>query len=989
VHIALLGGLAVIAGDPSVTVEGARLGGRRAHLVLSALALEPGPLSAERLASLIWEEPPPTWRVAVRGLVGDLRKRLAGLDSDVVVTTPNGYRLAAGVGSDVADLEAALVSAAGLRGAGRWQALLARLGDAPTLDPGQLAAGLEADWLKPHRDRLDETVLQAALLAAAAHSELGDHDAAVALARRLTAAHPLDERAHRALIRALDRAENRSAAVRAFEVCRATLSDELGVDPSTETLTAYLQVLRGQPSIGPGRVPAPATSFVGRDSELQHLAAACAVPGLVTVTGPGGVGKSRLTQEVAARTIDLVGGRRWVSLAAVAEDALVDASVAMALGLQPGGDDPGRALAGHLTPLGRTLLVMDGCEAVRDGVATLASLLVAEAPELTVVVTSRLPLGLDEEVLVVVPPLRMPAGASVAELSDNAQVRLLVERVAEQGGSLVVDDSLAEYVAALCRRCAGLPLALELVAAQLPAMSPADLVEHLDEVSAGTSDALRGIAEASLALLDPEEAIAFRRMSVLEGQVDLATVRAVAGGPDLPRVRVVRILRELVARGMVGVDRSGPRWTYEQDDDLHRFARGQLVEAGEEADVLARLLDLFGSLLPDDPRSPPGPFVDAVTDLLPSLRGLLGAGVNDKADGTRCLELAFRLHRYWAATNVGEGCYWLARLIERQGREGDDWTAYATYALGYLNYWAGDDLAAVPRLERAITLLERVDGAYVARAQIFLAGILDDLDRGAEAVDLVRAAIASAEPHGRDLQVSAAMGLGSVLAERADPEAAEHAAAAIALCEAGGSSEQLAASLPTAAMIAWQVGALDLVRRWVDVALPMHAGVRRIAHVVLLSVSCGLHLAEGDLDAAVELGRSADLEGTELGVERELPLARSLLALALLARGDGVEAADRAGAAVQAAGALGYDFPLATALETTALVASTLGRDAERLAPILATAAAIRTAGDRPVPVPLAAQVSTLREHLPAAEPMTPDHAAAAALALVVKDPDA
>ncbi|MGA8245716.1 MAG: hypothetical protein WB797_02335, partial [Nocardioides sp.] len=535
---------------------------------------------------------------------------------------------------------------------------------------------------------------------------------------------------------------------------------------------------------------------------------------------------------------------------------------------------------------------LDGCEAVRDGAASLASVLVAEAPDLTVVVTSRVPLGLDEETVVAVPPLRMPEGVTASVLHESPQVRILVDRVAEYGGDLVVDDSLAQYVAVLCHRCAGLPLALELVAAQLTAMSPADLVEHLDEMAAEAGDALREIAGASLALLDAEEAAVFRRMSALEGATDLATVRAVAAGPDLPRVRVVRILRELAARGMVLAHRSGPRWTYEQDDDLHRFARSQLVASGEEGVVLDRLADLVRSLLPDDPRSPPGPFTEAVTALLPSVRGLLGAGVQGHANGTRCLELAFRLHRYWAATNVGEGCYWLSRLLDAQGRAGDDWTAYATYGLGYLSYWAGDDLRAVPNLERAIELLADVDGAYVARAQIFLAGILDDLDRGTEAVDLVRQAIVSAAPYGHDLQVSAAMGVGSILAERGDPEAVTHAAAAIELCETHGSTEQLAASLPTAAMIAWQVGALDQVRRWVDQAMPMHADARRIARVVLLSSSCGLHLAEGDHEAAVDLGRSADAEGTELGVERELPLIRSLLAHALLARGDLDQAQD-------------------------------------------------------------------------------------------------
>ncbi len=980
-RIALLGGVAVTGGMPPETVEGAHLGGRRAHLLVAALALEPGPLPAERLASLIWDDPPSTWRVAVRGLVGDLRKRFGAIDDEVVVTTPTGYRLAAGVSTDVAELETTVATAAGLRATGRWHALLTRLGAAPTLDPADLAAGIEAPWLDPHRARLQETVLQAGLLAIAAYGELADHTAAVGLGRHLVAAHPLDERVHRALIHALAAAGDRSGAVQAFEACRAVLADELGVDPSADTVATYLRVLEAGETSGPARLPASATSFVGRDADLRRLATAATRPGLVSVTGPGGVGKSRLAAEVAARAVDVPGGRHWVSLAHVAEDALVDATVAMTLGLPVTSDEPARTVAGHLARLGRTVVVLDGCEAVRDGAASIARSLLEGAPDTTVVVTSRVALGLSEERTVSLAPLELPADATVEELAASDPVRLIADRIAEYGGELVVDASLAPSLDVLCRHCAGLPLALELLAAQLTAMSPTDIVEHLDEMTADSADAVRQVAEASHALLQPDEAAVFRRMSVLEGQVDLAAIRAVSAGDDVAGVRVVRLLRELGDRGLVVVHRTGTRWTYEHDDDLHRFARQHLVEAGEEREAYGRLTDLVRGVLPDDPRSPPAPFADAVTALLPSVRGLLGAGVTGVADRSRCLELAFRLHRYWASTNVGEGCFWLSRLLEARGDEGEEWAGYATYALGYLNYWAGEDLVAVPQLERAISLLADVDSAYVARAQIFLAGIVDDLDRGPESVALVRQAIESARGHGFDLQVSAAMGLGSVLAERGDPEAAAYAEAALDLCEEGGSAEQLAASLPTAAMIAWQVGALDRVRRWVERAMPMHTDQRRIARVVLLSVACGLHLADGDLDAAVEVGRTADLEGTELGVERELPLLRSLLALALLSRGDVDEAHDRARAAVSAARALSYHSSLATALETAALVAHARGASVEQVAPWAATAAEIRRAGDRPVPALLAARVAALRGALPAADPLPPPEAAAAALA--------
>jgi hypothetical protein len=185
-----------------------------------------------------------------------------------------------------------------------------------------------------------------------------------------------------------------------------------------------------------------------------------------------------------------------------------------------------------------------------------------------------------------------------------------------------------------------------------------------------------------------------------------------------------------------------------------------------------------------------------------------------------------------------------------------------------------------------VRLFDGVEDSYGARALIYLAGLLDDLDRGAEAVEYVRRAIDAARPFGTDWQVAAAMGLGSVLSERGDPEAALYAAEAIELCHASGSAEQLAAALPTAATVCWQVGALDEARAFVDEAQPMHGGGKRIARVVLFSVAAGLALAEGDVAAAIDFGSTADSEGTELGVEREMPLIRSVLARALLAGGD-------------------------------------------------------------------------------------------------------
>ena len=609
--------------------------------------------------------------------------------------------------------------------------------------------------------------------------------------------------------------------------------------------------------------------------------------------------------------------------------------------------DPGLStITEHLAPLGPTLVVLDGTELVVDGVASLVTTLLAGCPALTVLVTSRVPLGIPGEQVVPLLPLPDPEAGDHSAVLGSAAVRLLADRVRDGGDVLVIDADTAPLLAALCEQCGGLPLALELAAAQLCVMSVGDLLDHLSEVVAG-DDRLRSVLRRGHALLDADEAAVFRRFAVLDGPAGLPLIKAVVTGEDIPAVRVIRVLRELTARGLLSVDSSGARWLYRQDDDVRTFAREQLDEAQETAEGFGRLADAIRGLLPDDPRAAPSGFEQQITDIGGSVRSLLTAAMANDVERDAGLEIAFRLHRYWAATNVAEGHFWLARLLDGHGDSA--WASYASYGAGYLSYWAGAAELAITELSTAAERLRGLDDSYRARALIFLGGLADDLDRGGEAIEFVRQAIEAAAPYTVDLQVSAAMGMACLLGERTDPAAVAFADEAIELCRRGGSAEQLAAAMPTAAMVCWQVGDLASARRYIDAARPMHTGSRRIARVVLLSAAAGVALAEGDVGAAIDHGRDGDAEATELGVERELPLVRAVLAQALLASGDLVGAAERAAAAISAARSLSFDFPLAIGLETAALVALAADPSVrDEVAELLGVSADLRERGDRP-----------------------------------------
>jgi len=1019
-------GTVTVTGSGGRAIGGRALGGRRVRLALVALALSAGPVPAERLAAIIWpEQQPPTWPAALRGVIRSLRASLApvgGGGERVVLTTPLGYALAPGVDVDLHEAAATLRAATGLADQGRHEAAVQAADPLTLLSSDQLLPGEDGSWLEPYRAQADAVALQALELLARSAGALGDHHLAADAGRRAVAASPLDERSHRVLIRALQRAGDRAGVVLAYEACRAVLADQLGVDPAPETVQVYLAAIGAGEAAGSARLPQQATAFFGREPEVAALAAAIGQPGLVTVAGRGGVGKSRLALQVAlAAGLDAFagGGRSWVSLGSVSADELVASTVAMELGLPVGTDDPAMLVAGHFAPLGRALLVIDGCEAVVDGTASLVASLLGSCPVLSLLVTSRVPLTVESETVIEVEPLPAPGrmtwlsgqesaaalrASLAAELATSTQVRLLADRVRAGGGRLVIDEATVPFVTELCRRCGGLPLALELAAAQLAAMSVPDLLDHLPELVAGGQDWLRGVATSSYALLDTDEATVFRRFGVLDGQVPLPLVRDVVADESIPAVRIVRILRELTSRGLLAVDRSGPRWRYHQEDDLHRLARELLEEAGEGGQMLDRLAAVVLAIIPDVPSAAPEPHLEAIAEVLPQVRSLLSAAIDGRLGADTGLELAFRLHRYWAATNVAEGRFWLSRLLASVsagagpsrgagaaaspgvgvGRWGQ---AHAAYALGYLSYWSGDTAAAVRELELAVQLLDGRSDEFAARALTYLGGLADDMDRGEEALDFVRRAIEATRPYGVDLQVGAAIGMGCVLAERADLRAAEYAAEAIELCRRAGTAQQLTATLPTAAMVCWQVGDLDQAREYVAEAMPLLADSRRIARVVLLSVTAGIALADRDFDAAVELGEVANTEATDLGIERELPLIRSVLARALLGRGDIRAAADRAIDAVLAAKSLTFSYPMATCLETAALVClHAAGVGAVRAGPsgearedmeagedmatttktLLDAAAAIRSAGHRPGPVTLTEAVEVARNSVAA-----------------------
>ncbi|WP_051116275.1 BTAD domain-containing putative transcriptional regulator [Amycolatopsis nigrescens] len=385
------------------------LGGPRARALLALLAAEAGRVvPTDRLIDGMYADAPPEGAAnALQSQVSRLRRRLG--DAGLVELHPAGYRLAV----DPAEVDAhrftelAGTGRAALAG-GEYRRAAELLGDALGLWRGQALADLaDSPSVRAQVAALAETRLVAVEDLAEAELELGRGAEVVSRLRGLVAEHPLRERTRGLLVRALAAAGRPAEALAAFEDARRTLAEELGADPSPELAAIHLAVLRDEPAPHRG-LPAQWTSFVGRDTELIRLAALLSRERLVTLTGPGGTGKTRLAIEAAAR-VD--GPVCFVELAQIVAEADLPKAVLAALGVREAAFSPQRASG---TPVERlvavlrerpVLLVLDNCEHLIDPVAHLAATLLTGAPGLRILATSREPLDLPGETRHPVPVL--------------------------------------------------------------------------------------------------------------------------------------------------------------------------------------------------------------------------------------------------------------------------------------------------------------------------------------------------------------------------------------------------------------------------------------------------------------------------------------------------------------------------------------------------------------------------------------------------------
>jgi predicted ATPase/DNA-binding SARP family transcriptional activator len=572
-----------------------RVGSTRQRRLLTALAAHLGrPVDVGLLAELVWgADAPADPAGAVQTHVARLRRLLPpGLR---LVTTPEGYRLEADRATvDVAAFADHLAAAATLDPPARLDRLAAGL----ALWRGRPFCDLDHPSVEPEVARLDGLRAEAAEQHAEVLLAVGRRGEAVAAAEALVAAEPLRESAVGVLVRALVAAGRQGDALAAFGRLRRRLADELGLDPCAELRALEQRVLRqelprpavpGPPAVRPARPPSPpVSSFVGRGADLDRVVEHLGRCRVVTLCGPGGVGKTRLAVHVAATVAERYAD--GVTFVAFGDGAAADVAPLLAAALRlfdgaGGTGSPPPRLVDRIVELlagARRLLVLDNCEHVPDEVAPIVEAVVAAAPGVDVLVTSREPLRVDGEQVLPVAPLD-PVSAALL-LRDRI-------RAADPADPPAPDDAL---LAEVCRRLDGLPLALELAAARARSLGLRGLRDALADEPAGGAYAvlrtgrrtaaprhrsLHDVVAWSHGLLDERQRTLFERLSVFAGPVERAAVAAVCGDagalPDL-------VDRSLVVRG------EGEPARFGMLETLRAFGRSRLATDPGGAALRAR-----------------------------------------------------------------------------------------------------------------------------------------------------------------------------------------------------------------------------------------------------------------------------------------------------------------------------------------------------------------------------------------------------------------
>jgi predicted ATPase/DNA-binding XRE family transcriptional regulator len=664
-------------------------------------------------------------------------------------------------------------------------------------------------------------------------------------------------------------------------------------------------------------LPRQLTSFIGRDDELAELRRLVAIGPLLTLTGPGGVGKTRLALRLAEAVLPAYADGAWlVEFAALTDPRLVPEAVAATLGVR---EQPGTALVQTLAErLGpkHLLLVLDNCEHLIDACAELANRLLAACHELRIVGTSREPLGIPGEVGWRVPSLTVPDAAKpagTAQLSAYAATRLFLERAQAARPGFRVTDRNVQAIVEVCRRLDGIPLALELAATRVRLLSIEDIAARLDDrfrlLTVGGRTAprrqqtLRATLDWSYALLQEPERRLFSRLSVFAGGWSLSAAESICADDTIDASDILSCLGRLVDQSLVVAQEHVGRVRYRLLETMRQYAAEQLEAAGESMVIRGRHRDWFQAKAESSPFERFDP--DHVTWLASELDNLRAALRWSLQSGA--VEAGLRLARatgaYWyQCGQYTEGRAWLAEVVARAGGDVSPALASALIWAGHLTNQQGDTAAAGHLIQHGTGMARALgDHGTVALGLLLEAGIMLRAGELGQPRSLLEEGLSLSRAHGLSgLEYYHLSHLATVLVEAGDPVGSGAVAAqSLALARKIGHARGSANALRLLGRAAVGRGnhasgrdllerSLALYRRYADWD-GMQGSLRALGHVALdqadapaagrcFRESLALAKAAGD---RLELARSLEgLTGVWLAAHPELTVRLAAAATA-------------------------------------------------------------------------------------------------------------
>jgi predicted ATPase/class 3 adenylate cyclase len=471
----------------------------------------------------------------------------------------------------------------------------------------------------------------------------------------------------------------------------------------------------------PNNLPRQLSSFVGRAESLAEASQRLTTTPLLTLTGPGGVGKTRLALEVAVRAMDLFPDGAWViELAALGDGSLVTETVAATLRVK---EQPGVSILTTLTQYlesRRQLLVFDDCEHVLEPTAEVIDALLRTCGNLRVLATSREALGIPGESQYPVPSMDLPqqSDASVAELAESEAVRLFVDRAGAVQPAFVLNQRNAAAVVQICRRLDGIPLAIELAAARVKALPPEEIAARLDDrfrlLTGGSRMALprhrtlKAAMDWSFDLLTDAERALLMRLSVFAGSFGLEAAEAVCASDVVERADVLDLLSRLIDRSLVAAEEGAAEARYRLLETVRQYAQERLIEddptgaaRGRHQAFMLELVERIAPTLFAGPAS--GPSVEQLAIEHENLRAALQWSDDDPDGAGAELRLAGNLWRYWEiGGHLVEGRTWLTRALARTDGEISELRANGLTGLGSLAAQQGDLPAAIDAHQGAL-----------------------------------------------------------------------------------------------------------------------------------------------------------------------------------------------------------------------------------------------------------------------------------------------